>query len=610
MRYQNFLGLMPKTEPAALDASHAQVAVNLLIDGHTLTGLHAPGHPEQLYTDSGAHFIGTPATILKSGGIWVGFPEHTFFAKDTQGAINYGSFLFVKNQKLHWQSAERLLQGLAPVAVGTCAPTVAPAAVVLAGMGCQEAHPDLSCVTDPLAPGGVCLPETPIWREYVCTFVRQYPGCEGREEESAPSPPTEVQCLDSDAPSLTCQALPTGVTSVRWYRSVVSTDGRVVLLYAGETAGRTFVDMGCTHSLGGPIRTLHHYPPPGCVDGVANLGDALVLVWHKKTFWTSQPFKPYAFDTDRDEFKIAYGIVGIFGQTARMEGSETYKAQVVTTGHPYRITGSNGAVVDVKEHDEHHPCISVQSIFPNNGSIIYASAYGLVDFTGERVEVLTDAYMTSEQWRALRANDMRVGIWDNRIMMAFPDRDGLLLTVDGPRPKSLVSHTVRAHCFYTSADIDLHLATTRGQVWRWGTGQPMKWTWVGPREVQAGLWKPSSAKVVSSVMWQWHDVDEELLAYNEWKCTHPGFDKDTYFAEHPSAMHLRAQIDGGFCHTVTVFANGRPVYTREVKNARPFRLPRITRATNWAVGVSGYGVVSEVHLQTSLMDLSQDGGHA
>jgi hypothetical protein len=136
----------------------------------------------------------------------------------------------------------------------------------------------------------------------------------------------------------------------------------------------------------------------------------------------------------------------------------------------------------------------------------------------------------------------------------------------------------------------------------------MKWTWVSAREVQAGLWKPSAAKVVSSVMWQWHDVEEELLAYNEWKRTHEGFDRDVYFAEHPSAMHLRAQIAGGFCHEVTVFANGRPVYKREVKNARPFRLPRITRATDWAIGVSGYGTVSECHLQTSVMDLAQEGG--
>ncbi|HQL53500.1 MAG TPA: hypothetical protein PLQ87_02245, partial [Phycisphaerae bacterium] len=315
MRFTNFSGLLPKVKPQGLDMSHAKVAHNLDVDSSgTLVGLRAPGHADAAVSVSGEQFTGEPAALHRAGGHWVAFSQRTSIAQDTQGPLQYGAFLFVQDQRLYWQSPERIAAKLAPVAVGTCAPELPPAAVAIEGLGCVEQHSDLPCVTDPLAPGGVCLPQTPILRMYVHTWVRRYPGCEGREEESAPSPPAEIECLDTDAPSLTtAEPLPAGVTSVRWYRSAVGTKGQVVMLFCGETSGATLVDMACASALGEPLRTVHHFPPPGCVDGVANLGDALVLVWSGKRFWVSQPFKPYAFDVDRDEFVLGFDIVGILG---------------------------------------------------------------------------------------------------------------------------------------------------------------------------------------------------------------------------------------------------------------------------------------------------------
>ena len=612
MRFTNFSGLMPKVKPQALDMHHAQVAHNLDVDAsERLTGLHAPGLDGVAVAADGSAFTGVAQTLHRAGGHWIAFEQHTFIARDTQGPLQYGAFLFVRDQRLYWQSPERVAAKVSPVLVGTCAPEMAPSAVVIEGLGCEEQSPDLACVTDPLAPGGACLPLTPIRRMYVHTWVRQYPGCEGHAEESAPSPPVEVECLDTDAPSVTtAEPLPLGVTSVRWYRSVVGSNGKIVMLFCGETRGTTLVDMACASSLGEPLRTVHHFPPPGCIDGVANLGDALTIVWSGKRFWASQPFKPYAYDVDRDEFVLDFDIVGILGHPDHLEGAETYEAHALTTGRPYRVAGSHSAVIDVREVEEDQPCVSRQSITQHEGATLYASPYGLVRFTGEGLDVLTHTWLTTELWRSTRPQDMRVAAWDDRVFMAFPDRDGWLLNLGGARPKAIVTHSIRAGCLWTGAEHDLHLMGARQQVWRWGAGQPMRWTWRSSDVVQSGLWKPSAAKVVGDVRWQWHDVEEEELAFNAWKASHPGFDAAGYFEAHPSAMHLQAQIDGGYCHHVTVLSEGREVYARRVTNARPFRLPRRTRALEWAVEVSGYGTVREVHLQTSLADLSQDGGHA
>jgi hypothetical protein len=61
---------------------------------------------------------------------------------------------------------------------------------------------------------------------------------------------------------------------------------------------------------------------------------------------------------------------------------------------------------------------------------------------------------------------------------------------------------------------------------------------------------------------------------------------------------------------VTIYRDRIPVYARVHSDSRPLRIPRTVRALEWGVKVEGYGEVREVHLQSSITDLNQEGGMA
>ena len=59
-----------------------------------------------------------------------------------------------------------------------------------------------------------------------------------------------------------------------------------------------------------------------------------------------------------------------------------------------------------------------------------------------------------------------------------------------------------------------------------------------------------------------------------------------------------------------IYADDREVYLRTVKNQKPFRLKRDRRRIYWAYQVRTQTDIREIHVQTAMDDLSQEGGHA
>lgn len=613
MRYLNFKGLMPKLKPQGLPNEYGVLAENLDIGRGTLRGFRAPGHVGQVVHADGTPMTNDfPATLHKAGGMWVGFDDPTHIAPDTAVGAADESFLFVSGSKLYWQSPEGLTQRRSAVPVGVCSPEAPAAALVLAGDGCDEVAPGLPCVTPAAAPGTPCLPATPELRGYVYTFVRVYPGCAGREEESAPSPPVFVEALPGDGVVLTAPTLPAGVTGVRWYRSVPTSDGRVVWLLAGVSDTAMHVDRACVGALAEPLQTEGHMPPPECVDGVAVVGDALTVLWSGRRIYVSVPFKPHAYILARDEFEVTADIVAIRGLVGRLEQAHTYEAHILTKGYPYRMTGGLQEKVEIRQVQANHPCLG--GVCAVLGATGYASPYGFVIFDGERAENVTAPWMTTAEWGQFMLHGrLAAAYWDERLWLFRPGNGGLVVTLaleSKQREPAMVTHTVQAGAAAVPEGEQLHVAGRGGTVLLWGAGAPMRWRWRAADEVMATVWRPAAFKVVSDVSWHWRDIDEAALAFAEWQRVRGQGTVGAFVQAHPQFTHLQAQLERQVCHEVRVLRDGHTVHTTTAHDARPLRLPRWPRATEWAIEVSGYREVREVHLQTSITDLAQDGGHA
>lgn len=595
MRHVEFNGIAPKYKQQS--TKYAITAHNCDIYSGELRPYNYPVERHKL-VDTNGQTLTTPATtIYDAGGIFVGFPEHTWVIPDTVGALEFKRFLFVTNSKLYWQCAENLIAKIPPVLVGTAQPCVAPSATLLAGLGCIDNDAPIDCGGPDDSPA--CDFNPSMLASYVYTHVRYYPGCAWRFEESAPSPAALVDVPRGDAVALSATK-PAGVSAVRFYREIAGDKG-TVYLFAGESTTGAFVDDLCINELGEPLMTQWYYPPPDCIQGVAVVGDNVTLVWNETSVWGSEPNMPHAWHTDRDILKIPYGVVGIVGATQRVEGRETYLAHVLTHGKTYSIEGQTPEKLGVTETQDWYPCISKASIAVMRGGVGYASPYGYVVFSGSSVTNLTDNYMTDVEWLQINPHDMRA-VWHNeRLFMSWPDRDGYVMCVEeegGQRPKTLVTHGVRAYGWFARADSKLML-TLDSSLWEWGAGAPMWYKWQSSYEVQTGKWTPSTMKVVG--------VFEERRRNNE----------DLHMAR----MMATKELDDKFpimvdqivkqnAFIARVYRDGKLVYTHCYRNSGPVRLPRLTRGLEWSISVEGFTPVREIHMQTSVIDLSQEGGMA
>lgn len=610
MRYNNFSGLAPKYKPQRSDPSYAQVAHNVDLYSRALRPLRAPTAQGAVMDVFGAVRTTPAETLYQAGTLWVGFSEHTWVIPDTVGALETDRFLFVMDQKLWWQSAVNILTGVPPVPVGIAPPCVPPTAAAIVGMGCTTASPALQCVTPET---GECIDRPAQLYNYVYTYVRYYAGCEGRMDESAPSPPVTAEMITGDAVALGCPPLPDDVDAVRWYREISGAENSIYL-FAGETTTPTFLDDLCPEELSEPLGSTLHYEPPSCITGVAQLGDACTVVWHGKHFWVSEPNKPGAYDVDRNQYDLPFPVVAMRGVVTRTEGGTTYDAHALTTGKPYKVTGNLPEAMQITENQDWYPCVSVHSVCDMRGQTGYASPYGFVVFSGTNVVNLTDNYMTEKEWGRYEPHLCRAVWWNERVWMGWPAADGFVLTVEeegGMRPKTLTTHGVRVVAWHAAADTRLHLSRPGSKsVFAWGEGAPLWMVWHGPEEVQVGLWKPAAVKIVSTHARRRYDLDEVYAVFTGWAAARADADATQFVQEHPQWRHLLDQLLACPHLCLKVYRDGRLVYNRAHKDSRPLRIPRSVRALEWSVRVEGFAEVREVHMQSSITDMTQGGGHA
>jgi hypothetical protein len=197
--------------------------------------------------------------------------------------------------------------------------------------------------------------------------------------------------------------------------------------------------------------------------------------------------------------------------------------------------------------------------------------------------------MSEKEWGRVTPSSVRAAYWHERVFIAA-DTAGYVLSIanaGGARDPSIVTHGVNASAWYSDARTPLKLALPNTQqVYSWGEGAPLQWTWQSEHQVQEGLWRPSSIKVVSLSSFRGHhDLTEAANLFKSWDG-----DKELFFARYPEYNYLRTKLLGSKTLRVELLCDCRVVDS--------FAYP------------SGNTTVKEVHLQTSHSDLAQEGGAA
>lgn len=615
MRILDFSGEIPKTKPQALPQHSAQYAENVDLYGGLLRPHRNPQFQQYVVDEFGKPFRNPDdvKTFAMVGQYAVGFPADLHWVRDPRESAGKDTILFVRSGRL-WRLSGRMVEtGTGATPVGIEPPKEPPTAAVAKGQGCKSEWEQMCGTVDR---GADCDHDAPELRAYRITYVNE---C---GEESAPSGVSNLIDIKNGDGGIVVDTNtpPANAVKRRYYRSATTTNGVTMWLYVGEDiiGDTTFIDDVCPNALGEALPTEDHEPPSNCLDGVALTRNMSTIVWSNNQFWVSEPRLPHAYKPET-RITLPYKIQFVAYHTPTVEGDTHYDNVVTTVGYPYAVEVRDDLAARVHEIEHWYPALSPFGWTTLAGSVFYTTHAGLVAIAGKTVNVLTDELMTENEWATFLPTSMRLTGYDQRLFMWYtkPDgvRSGLLLDVplgDKRRSANLTRLTLQVKSGYASPDIGMFMLMG-SDVYKWGTGTGyMRYTWWSKIEVNSAYWFPTVFKIVGDDVPVYRRGLAKLRhKYEMWQKQNCDVPPSVFFDSDPKLRPHMAQIlNYGADVVFTIYCDGDEYFSRPVRTTAPVMIKARRRGIEWSIKVTGTTVLRELHLQKSLNDLQNDGGHA
>lgn len=418
---------------------------------------------------------------------------------------------------------------------------------------------------------------------YLYTFVDQF------GVESPPSTPTTpVQKWDDQSVTLSFVGFeaPPNAACVRVYRSVMDygADPLADPSARNPTAGSfqlvtelplpltatTFVDDYRLSEIAGDLlTTAEDCPPPACFEQVIMLESGYYVGFNCNDIFVSERHEPWNWP-EKHRITLPDRIVGMTAWNNNFF--------VGTTGHPYYVKVVPKSVgqglqqqfdttIDPMQFPHNYPLLQRQTMVATPTGALYVSHVGLIGLKPNgTAAVVTRHRIGSEAWLSYAPN---IAAWhDGRyIGVRAPVGKGILIDMreagEGGAMDfgDVVTFSMPASVLHAGRDGHLYFA--QGTTVRRAFGAPSLRTY---------RWKSRTFRAAAQV---------QMGA---------------------------AKLVGEYGPPVkfTLYVGGRVVYTRQVSNSRPFRLPRISRSTEFAIEIEGSTVVTEVHVGPSISSLATD----
>lgn len=537
-----FSGVAPRVSPNKLSPEMAQTANNVRLLAGTLAAWKQPltvvsslsaGNPSTIYrfgqnltSDTQYWFHWTADVDVVKGAISGDQTERTFFTHPTLGARQTNNSLALTGGAgdYPWGS----------VPLGVPAPATAPSHSVT-----QNGDPDEPTET----------------RVYCYTYVTSL------GEEGPPSPvsanidlkPTGATVRLSNLPTVAPSGYAGYITGKRIYRTLSgSLTTEFQLVDEIPIAQGTYDDNIANNQLDEVIPTATWQPPPAGVFGITQMANGIMLLFKGYDIYPSEAYVPYAYPVDY-QLSVDYPIVG-----GAAVGSS---AVVVTTGHPYLLTGSDPSALSLIKLENPQACVSKRSLAPVEGGVIYASPDGLIFVsTSGQVNNLTAQLFSRDDWQALVPSSISGYYHDGRYYGFYykGTTQGGFVFDPAQGTGAFTFIDTYATAGYSDLLQDALYLKVGTNIVKWGAGATaMSYTWKSAVFEMTTPTNPACAQVVAR--------------------------------SYPATFKLYA--DGVLKHTQTVTNND------------PFWLPSGYRARFLEVEVSGTGEVLAVHVASSPQEL-------
>lgn len=412
--------------------------------------------------------------------------------------------------------------------------------------------PSAAC-TAALGAGGGCDAALEEARIYVYTFVS------ATGEESAPSPASNTV---SACPGQTVNLSSVGTTppgggthevAKRYiYRSVTASSGATVYKYVGainDAVTTTYADAALTEDLITIIKSTDWIPPPQNMHSIVSMPNGIHAGLSNNELCFCEPYQPHAYP-DKYKLSLDYPGVGL--------GAFGGFVAVLTKGHPYIAYGTHPKTMKLEKVSANQACVSKRSIATWGDGVLYASPDGLVYIGADGVRIVTDGYMTRDDWQALKPSSIVGAVHDNRYYGFYDTgavQKGFIFDpTQGGR--AWVDLDTYATAVFSDLEADALYLQVGNNIVQWDAGG-------------------------SSISMTYRSNKVRTAVPLNMACCQ-------VLAEDYTNVNVK------------IFADGAQKHTTPVSSDTPFWLPGGYLGSEWQVEVTGDGKVNEVVLATSI----------
>lgn len=555
IKVSNFLGAFPRIHNTKLKDTAAEKALNVDVTSGVLRPFYALKNKQKL------NVIGSET---KSFAFYKFPDKEGFFQFKDEVDLCYSPIADDQYRRVYWSGDSRsegyLLYSYTPALtngtnynpsswyrVGIPAPTQEP---IIASHTTGYTEEELEELSDEA-------------RIYVYTYVSE------TGEESAPSPASAMVYMPHDKSAATVTNIITDTAASqgrlikykRIYRSITDSNGSANLFFVGQIAASAtqFIDSLDSDDVNtsDPIPTINWDIPRQNMQGLNVTPKGVNYAFTGKIACFSEPYYPYAWPRDY-ELTLQYDIVA-------MGHYEDY-ILCATTGTPYLISGIDPANTSLNELPLNEACVSKRSLVSMAKCVCYASPNGIVMAYGSTAKLVSDSFFDKDTWAALKPESIHAVEHRGKYLFFYNN---------GVKKGAYLFDPLQVDFGLVELDIWYKAASRHHQT--------------------ENLYFLADDLTV-------YQFDDTAAVKKPYTWRSKLFDVGN---DGTRMLACKVVADEYSNVTLNIYTDGELLYSKQVTDRRPFRLPNHSNRYDWQFEVIATSQVREIVLANSMLELNK-----
>lgn len=404
----------------------------------------------------------------------------------------------------------------------------------------------------------------------------------------------------------------------RLYRSVTTATDTQFYFTKEVPVATTAITDDVGAAIGEPLPTTGWAMPPTDLQGMKMLpcGSIVGFRGNGNEICFSEPLSPYAWPAS---YRITtdYPLVGlgVFGTSF----------VACTTGTPYLVTGTAPEVMSSTKVDQQWPCLAKRSIVEMGYGITWATAFGLAHIGLDGTDLITEAFYTEREWRAINPASLISAYYSGRYYGAYQvdSQTYGILILDGKNAEAVVTFAeLKPSAMWTDPATGRMYLAMDGDIKEWDAdvSSRLSGQWwskefvaatpfnMGAARVEGGFFGTAAEEAAyAALVDTQHSANAAVigdLSYGAGSVDGSGCNA---YGFNDSEVVPDSLVGDGALRAITfeLYADGELKFSKSVSSDTTFRLPAGVKYDNFSVRVLGNVPIDAVVIGETATSLAE-----